>query len=147
MGEDTRAFNQKPAELNFVREIVSKEVEYLREKEWKLFSWASSVQFAFLGGVIGLVSMKGAEFPSEHRILLAVSSAILTLYAWLWIRQTLHREEQALEILIQVDKELEIPSTGWSIRNPQFGYLWALSLFETVVLLTIMLVGLSRVPH
>ena len=143
MDEDRKA-QDNSCKLQFARDAISKEVHYLREKEWRLFSWASSIQLGTIGGVIALAGIHGFVLPPLHRLLLAAASLILALYAFLWIKELLKREEQTLDILGKYDGELSIESAGWSIKTPQIGYTWTILLLEIAVLLTVLLVEMPK---
>ena len=56
-------------ELKFAREAIANELQYLREKEWRMFSWASSIQLGIIGGVITIAGIRGFLFPLPHRLL------------------------------------------------------------------------------
>jgi hypothetical protein len=127
-------------ELKFARDAIANELQYLREKEWRVFSWASSIQLGIIGGVITIAGIHGFLFPLPHRLLLATASLILALYSFVWIRQNLKREENTLNALSKYDADLSIESSGWSIKAPQIGYLLTIFLLEAAVLLTIWLV-------
>jgi hypothetical protein len=126
-------------ELTFAREIMAREIQYLREKEWKIFSWANTIQMGTIGGVITLVAVRGSVL-SLHRFILGTVSIACTLIAFMWIKQILKREEDTLTILNKYDEGLMIQSSGWSIKAAQIGYLWTLVLFELAVLMTILYV-------
>ena len=127
-------------ELKFARDAIAGELQYLREKEWRVFSWASSIQLGIIGGLITVAGMHGFLFPLPHRLLLAAASLIVTLYSFVWIRQSLKREENTLTVWSKYDADLAIESTGWSIKTTQIGYLSSILMVGTAVLLTIWLV-------
>ena len=132
--------DQTSDDLKFARDALASELQYLREKEWRVFSWACSIQLGIIGGVITVAGMKEFLFPLSHRPLLSAASLILTLYSFVWIRQSLKREENTLAVLYKYDADLAIESTGWSIKTPQIGYLLTILMFGTAVLLTVWLV-------
>lgn len=127
-------------ELKFARDAIAHEIQYLREKEWRVFSWASSIQIGMIGGVITVAGMQGFLFPLSHRLLLSAASLILTVYSFVWIRQSLKREEHTLTVLNKYDADLAIESIDWSIKTPQIGYLLTILMVGAAVLLTIWLV-------
>lgn len=129
----------KVEELRFAREVIAREMHYLRDKQWKIFSWASTIQLGIIGGIITLVGIRGSILPF-HKFLLAVVSIACTFIAIMWIKQILKREEDTLDILSTYDTKLMIPTSGWSIKAPQIGYLWTVALFELTVLMTILYV-------
>lgn len=139
--------DQTSDELKFAREAIASELQYLREKEWRVFSWASSIQLGMIGGVITVAGMQGFQFPLPHRLLLGTASLILTLYSFVWIRQSLKREENTLAVLSKYDADLVIESAGWSIKTPQIGYLLTILMVGTAVLLTIWLVEVPLAVH
>lgn len=132
--------DQTVEDLKFARDVIANELQYLREKEWRVFSWASSIQLGMIGGVITVAGMHGFLFPLSHRLLLGTASFILTLYSFVWVRQSLKREENTLDVLSKYDADLVIESAGWSIKTPQIGYLWTILMIGAAVLLTIWLV-------
>lgn len=127
------------------RDAIANELQYLREKEWRVFSWASSIQLGIIGGGITVAGMHGFPLPLPHRLLLGTASLILTLYSFVWIRQCLKREENTLNILNKYDADLLIESTRWSIKT--FEYLLTILMIGTAVLLTIWLVEVPLAVH
>ncbi len=139
--------DQTSDELRFARDAIANELQYLREKEWRVFSWASSIQIGMIGGVITVAGMHGFLFPPPHRLLLGAASLILTLYSFVWVKQSLKREENTLNVLSKYDADLLIESTGWSIKTLQIGYLLTILMVGTAVLLTIWLVEVPLAAH
>lgn len=131
-------------ELKFARDVRADELQYLREKEWRIFSWVTSIQLGTIGGVIALAGIHGFVFPPLHRLLLAGASIILAFFAFFWVGQLLKREERTLDILTKYDQELAIESSGWTMKDPQIGYTSTILMLEVGVLLTILLVEIPR---
>jgi hypothetical protein len=93
---NTRGFDY----LKLRREVLAKEIDYRREKRWRIFSWTSSILLAALGGVLALTG-KGFHFPLlPHRALSAAAALFVSLYAFLWITMN-RKEEKSLRVIME----------------------------------------------
>jgi membrane protein YdbS with pleckstrin-like domain len=76
-------------EIKFVRESLLKELEFRREKQWRIFSWVSSILVGVTAGIIALNGKdEGFEIRPYHKGLLIFAIVVLTAYACIWIRET-----------------------------------------------------------
>jgi hypothetical protein len=78
--------NLQPTEfekLQLAREQLSKEIQYRRDREWQIFSWASSVLIAIIGGSAALSGV-GRGITYGHKLWLAGGVAALTFWACIW---------------------------------------------------------------
>jgi hypothetical protein len=124
----------------FARAVVSEELEYRREKQWRIFSWVSAVLLAAIGGIVALAGKGDFRFPLSLRILMALALATLAGYACLWIAENIKFETLAREDLTKIDKSLGI---AFRIPDPQsrrlFGYGATVLLLALAAVLTVML--------
>jgi hypothetical protein len=63
------------------------EIEYRRDKMWKLFSWVSTILTGITGGVIALKTRPGDPFNLGvgYRIALTIAVGGLVLHACTWL--------------------------------------------------------------
>jgi hypothetical protein len=79
----------------FAYEIYRKEVEYRRDKAWKIFSWASTIFIGITGGLIALYSKQvmgdgrpeNTLLPFESKLLLTGALLVLATYSCLWVHR------------------------------------------------------------
>lgn len=73
--------------VKFVRDTMLAEIEYRRDKMWKLFSWVSTILTGIIGGVIALKTRSGAPFNLGvgYRIALTIAVVGLVLHAYTWL--------------------------------------------------------------
>jgi len=71
----------------FVRDTMLAEIEYRRDKMWKLFSWVSTILTGITGGVIALKARPDTSFNLGvgYRIALTIAVAGLVLHACTWL--------------------------------------------------------------
>jgi hypothetical protein len=70
-----------PAGLNkFVRDLLANEIAYRRERREQIFTWASTVLIAIIGGTIALTS-QGHALGLWQRVYLSL--AIFVLAVWM----------------------------------------------------------------
>jgi hypothetical protein len=117
----------------FALEMLRKEIEYRRDKAWKIFSWVSTILVGIVGGVVVIASKK-SEWKLEwfHALVLMLSIIVLSIYSCLWIQQNLDIQDAGLkkvkpyEVALGIREEVEACQ-----KRPVWGYI------ITVVLLTI----------
>ena len=78
--------------IQLVIQHLEKELADRLEKLWKVFSWSSSILISIAGGIIVLTKNETVKFDSTELFLISLIIGILTLYAWLWIRENLELE-------------------------------------------------------
>jgi hypothetical protein len=129
----------------FAHEMLRKEIEYRRDKAWKIFSWASTILLGAIGGVVAIASKSELILPwFPHRTLLIVAIVVLSIYSCLWLRQNLNIEHsvsvkiKGYEVALGIRKEDEEYK-----KRPRFGYVVTLILLTLAALLSVLLVPLS----
>ncbi len=114
-------------ERKFAYEMLRREIEYRREKAWRIFSWASTILIGIIGGLVAIYSKSNPIGPEllpcwPHRILVIIAIVILTTYAWFWIRRnqnvqaSVSQEIKTYGIVSNVGEESE------NYPKPWFGY-------------------------
>lgn len=94
--------------LKLRREILAREIDYRREKRWRIFSWTSSILLAAIAGVIALTG-KGFNFPTwPNRMLSAVAILSVTIYALVWISLNRAQESSLERDMTRYDDDLQI---------------------------------------
>jgi hypothetical protein len=124
----------------FARELVAHEVEYRREKQWRIFSWTTALLLAAIGGIVALAGKGEFRFPCLLRGLMALALGTVAAYAWLWIRENIKFEAMAREDLMQIDQSLginfRVPDPS---AHPLFGYGATVILLAVAAILTVIL--------
>jgi hypothetical protein len=101
--------NSKPTiDPKECREAVWKEILYRRNKQWSIFSWATSLLLAAIAGIVGVTIKEGYELSSEQKASLVAALSLLTLYAWRWLGENIRREDHATKRIKEIDEELGI---------------------------------------
>ena len=77
----------------FARESSIAEVMHRRERQWKVFSWVSSLYLAIIGGVI-VISSNELTLAPQYKVLLAVA---VVLFFVLGLIRLLHESREALK--------------------------------------------------
>jgi hypothetical protein len=102
--------NLQPTEfekLQLARDQLSKEIQYRRDREWQIFSWASSVLIAIIGGSVALRGA-GHGISYEHKVWLAGGVAALTFWACIWFFIHSRQERQRGLEANRLDKTLSL---------------------------------------
>jgi FtsH-binding integral membrane protein len=90
------------------REALWKEILYRREKQWKIFSWTTSLLLAAIAGVVATTTKEGFELSLSHKVILAITLLLLFLYAVIWLSDNIRREEQATTLIKRIDADFGI---------------------------------------
>jgi len=90
----------------FTRELLSKEIQYRRERMLQIFSWASSTLIAIIGGIIALSGTSRVFVINKpHKWLLFGAVLILVFWSCLWIDSHSTREEELRRDADNIDKD------------------------------------------
>ena len=86
---------------DFIREVILKELDYRREKQWRVFSWTSTLLTAVVGGVVALKTRAPQPFllPYQYKLALSLSVVALTWYACSWIDHNWKRQGEVVATL------------------------------------------------
>jgi hypothetical protein len=132
----TRSFDY----LKLRREVLAKEIDYRREKRWRIFSWTSSILLAALGGVLALTG-KGFYFPLwPHRAFSAAAVFFVSLYAFMWITMNRQGEKSLRVIMEKYDNDLGIEPVDKDQPFP-LGYRMSMLVTTVFTLAVIFFVG------
>jgi hypothetical protein len=124
----------------FAREVISKEVEYRRDKQWRIFSWTSGFLLAAIGGVVVLAGKGQFLFDQRLRVLMALALVTIAAYACLWIAANIKFEASARSELKTIDELLQIKFTIPDPKaNVMFGYGATVSLLAIAAVLAVLL--------
>lgn len=104
--------SSKPVEA-IRQELLLKELDYRRDKSWKIFAWSSTVLTAFTGGLVALKAGPARSFNMTFPLSVVVTAAVLVigLHALLWVRFNLSKEAD-------IRRHLGLPHAV----EPRFGY-------------------------
>jgi hypothetical protein len=124
----------------FAREIISKEIEFRREKQWKIFSWTNSILVGIIGGLLA-ISGKGFALSKPQKALLVSAVIILTTYAWVWISQNWKKENEAKGKAVTYDSQFKLRILKFNPnRKVTLGYIGTIVLLALAAILTTLLV-------
>jgi hypothetical protein len=111
-------------EQKSILDVARFELNYRREKQWKIFSWAATILVSIIGGALALAGNKKFEFSVAQRTGMIVAILAIAGYACLWVRANIRFEGQARERVIALLKELG--ETRQTLADPDtkpmFGY-------------------------
>ena len=93
----------------FACEVLAANIKYRRDRRWQVFSWASGILIAIIGGVFALSNSTGVDLSVFQRVMLSVATATVTLCAVLWIRRGASRQVEENRLLNQYYSDLGIP--------------------------------------
>ena len=136
----TTARENENINLTFAREVVAKEVEYRREKQWRIFSWTSTFLLAAIGGVVVLAGKGEFVFSWSLRLIMVLALSTISIYAIFWIHENIKFESSSRRDLQRIDDKLQIK---FEIPNPQgkpmFGYGGTVALLAIAAVLAVLL--------
>src|SRR5215210_1033566 len=114
--------------IKFVRDTMLAEIEYRRDKMWKLFSWVSTILTGIIGGVIALKTRPNMPFNLGigYRIALTIAVAGLVLHAYTWLDYNWKKVKEIWGILKSYSKNDEIVFVEFG-RSP-VRYVYAVAL-------------------
>ena len=138
-GEESAVETKGFEYLKLRRDVLSKEVDYRREKTWRIFSWTSNILLTALGVVIALTS-KGFRLDWSQRIPAALAIFVINFYAHIWITQNLKVGKVLQKAMRQHDSELGIEILEFEQPLP-LGYRVSLLITAVITILVIMFVG------
>lgn len=90
---------------DFSRHVLLEEIRYRRVKRWKIFSWATTVLLAIVGGTAAISSRY--QLYLGHRILVALAAFVLGLFSCALLYRNISMEESAKNQLRSGVKEME----------------------------------------
>ena len=127
-------------EYKFAREILAKQVEYRREKQWKIFSWTNSILLGITGGLIA-ISGKGFVLQTYHKVVLLGAIIVLTAYSCIWINENWRKSEDVNCKMVSYDTRFKF-SLAYSSpkRILGLGYVPTVILLALAAAITIFLV-------
>jgi hypothetical protein len=113
------------AKAKYIREALTDEIAHRRERRQQVFSWASSLLVAIIGGTVGLTFKEGHSLATGHKWILTIAIAVLGLYSVLWVNHHWQAERKAITAINSYDLELGIPiaSKDYKIEWPSIGAL------------------------
>lgn len=126
--------NNLELQLNLVRE----EIQYQRDKRWKIFSWATTILTLFVGAILAVKTDpgRGKLLTVALKISIALSSGAITLFSVSWIKQNLAIERAAKQRYLEI---LGSSEERFEHNGARFGYVHALGLLFVSVAIALLL--------
>ena len=133
-------------EDKLARELLVEELRHRRDKEWKIFAYATGVLLAIIAAVVTISARPGfVSFGTRQKVILVFTLLVLTAAAALWLFRNLWTEATVLRRLITGNYDLQtLPSYHWS--SLLTGYIAALFLIFVITLWAIIWLGGSQAP-
>jgi hypothetical protein len=79
------------------RGLLVEEIKHRRDKEWKIFAFATSVLLAIIEAVVAISARPGSvNLATRHKVILVLTLLVLTVAAGLWLWRNLNTEEKSL---------------------------------------------------
>jgi hypothetical protein len=104
----------------YARGVLAEEVRFRRDRRQQIFSWASSLLVAIIGGSTALASKTQLQLAPVQRLGLYVAIAIVGIYSAFWLSYHYYRERHFRAACEEYDKEIGLPPslrmhTSWSL--------------------------------
>ena len=82
-------------------EAIRHELQYRRDKQWKIFSWTATLLLAAIAGVITLVGREEFVFSLwPQQAMMTIALCVIGVYACLWIQENIEIEGHARNALL-----------------------------------------------
>lgn len=127
--------------VKYVRELLSKEIQFRRDRTWGIFAWTSNILVGIIGGVIAVNSSdRGFAMSNSHKLLLCSAVIIVAGFSNAWIGNYTKKEQQ----LRMRANELDLQHTGIRLHSDgsrlNASYRVAVPLLAIAAILAIVLV-------
>jgi hypothetical protein len=130
----------------FKRGLLVEEVKHRRDKEWKIFSYATSVLLAIITAIVAISARPGfTNFGIRQKVILLATMLVLTAAAGWWLYRNLFTERRILKQLVDGDYKIE-PLARWNRTTLLTGYLTALCLIFVITVWAIIWLYGSQSP-
>jgi hypothetical protein len=108
----------------FAYETLRKEIEFRRDKAWRIFSWASTILLGVIGGLVAIASKSELFLPWwPHRTLLLAAIMVLAVCSRLWIQSNFDIEDSVSAKIKRREIDLGLREESEAdIKRPRFGY-------------------------
>ena len=123
------------------REILQHEIDFRRERRWGIFTWASTLLVAVIGGTVALQQQSGVALGPGQKILLSAAVVILAGYSCIWWESHRRVGSAIRKQLFELDRSLGLE---WA-RTPT-GLPRRVGGFYTILLLAIAAVAAIWLP-
>jgi hypothetical protein len=126
------------------QDFLLKELEYRREKQWRIFSWAAGLSAAIIGIVVSDIAPDPQKGPISYLYRAALSLALATIayYGLKWLDHNWECEKSARNHLQELQPPI-MPKCFFAKPEPQFGYEEAIMCLLIVGLLALWLAPIS----
>jgi uncharacterized membrane protein len=106
---EDKTTNQATENAKYIRDVLAKEITYKRERREQIFSWASSLLVAIIGGTIALTYTKHQRLPGFQQVILTGAALVLGIKACVWMYYHRRDEIRARNNIERYDELLGIP--------------------------------------
>jgi len=120
-------------------EFARHELDYRREKQWKLFSWTVTILLTTIGGIVTLAGKGEFDFSFPRALLMAAALVVLAVYASKWIHENIGFEERARKKVIEFlgPSGITCEMVPKADAKPWSGYVTAIALIAIGAVVTI----------
>jgi hypothetical protein len=126
------------------RELLIQELKHRRDKEWKIFAYATGVLLAIITAVVAISTRpEFVNFGPRQKVILVVTLLVLTIAAGWWLYRNLSTEKRIIAQLSEGDYQLG-PLARWNWTNLLTGYIAALFLIFVITVWAIIWLGRSQ---
>jgi|GEM_PF-230616 len=131
-------------EPELARKLLIQELKHRRDKEWKIFAYATAVLLAIITAVVAISARPGfVKFGPPQKVILVVTLLVLTIAAGWWLYRNLSTEKRIIAQLSEGDYQLG-PLARWNWMNLFTGYIAALFLIFVIAVWAIIWLGPSQ---
>jgi hypothetical protein len=110
-------------------DLLKHELDYRRNKQWNIFSWASTMLVAITGGMLTL-QLNGA-WPTGRRVPVTIAVVVLAAYCFIWLRYNSKKDKEAAD---KVQDETGLQIRGLPHEKAPLGFRHALVLLAITTL-------------
>jgi hypothetical protein len=95
--------------LKFAYQLQQKEMDYRREKRWRIFSWVSSLLVGSIAGAVAITADSTKTLPTyPHKTFMIAAVLALAIYAILWEWHNRNAEANARTNMDKIEDSLKL---------------------------------------
>lgn len=113
-------------------DVLRYELNYRREKQWKIFAWIATILVAVIGGIEA--SKQHLVFDAYQKAIMTAALIVIATYACIWVNENMRLEEKSRDKISDYLKNEDILAKPSGFK---FGY--------TVTILLLLLGALGAI--